>query len=501
MFNLPNKKVIIGLIALAILIYILKLFWLPITDKKSPLQTKLTINYEVTKTVINETEIQLPLPYSTRKNRLVSQSMSYNGWRIIKRNYKDGDKRGIILIATEKRPSTIQLQYNFSHLDNAQKRVATPLKAAEFDKYTKLDEFDQKRLAKFNQYLAKNAFNPEKLLESDSSLPKYLEFYESYWGAFPNYQSLKNKPCNNWLIEQNNLLTNLRILNIPIRTVCGITVDIQNNSYKRGWLEFHDGDYWQVLDLWSDNTLKLIAFSKDSNKYSSIKNGSKLKETFSVDNVLIEEIQKFNIEKFYNLELLPLDIQDTLKILLTLPFAVLITAFLKAFLRIETFGTLTPALLGLALAFNEILLSFIILTFVFFPTIYVKKLVQNKNKIVEHTVTLTFVILVLIFILTLADTMGWIENPSDALLPVIILTLLIDKYFTALNKTSVNQANIKMVYTLLLTFIVIGVLQLSFIGDWFLVHPEMHLVTIALALILCKPKESKDVIEEPKTDP
>ena len=65
-----------GLIALAILIYILKLFGLPITDKKSPLQTKLTMDYEVTKTIINETEIQLPLPYSTRKNRLVSQSMS-----------------------------------------------------------------------------------------------------------------------------------------------------------------------------------------------------------------------------------------------------------------------------------------------------------------------------------------------------------------------------------------------------------------------------------------
>ena len=51
-----------------------------------------------------------------------------------------------------------------------------------------------------------------------------------------------------------------------------------------------------------------------------------------------------------------------------------------------------------------------------------------------------------------------------------------------------------MVYTLLLTFIVIGVLQLSFIGDWFLIHPEMHLVTIALALILCNPKEPNNEI-------
>jgi len=97
--------------------------------------------------------------------------------------------------------------------------------------------------------------------------------------------------------------------------------------------------------------------------------------------------------------------------------------------------------------------------------------------------------------------MGWIENPADALLPVIILTLLIDKYFVGVNKTGKNQANIKIVYTLLLTFIVIGILQLSFIGDWFLIHPEMHLITIALALTLCKPKEPKSEIEEPISNP
>lgn len=497
MFDLPNKKVIIGLILLAILIYILKLFWLPITDTKSPLQTKLTIEYNVSKTSINETEVQLPLPYSTRKNRLVSQSMRYNGWRVLKRNYKDGDKRGIILIATEQTPSTIQLQYNFSHLESAKKRIITPLNQTDFDKYTTINESDQKRLMKFNEHLIQSNIGAKTILESDSELRKYLTFYETYWGPFSRYQTLKNASCHHWLVEQSNLITNLRSLNIPARTVCGITVDIQNNGYKRGWLEYHDGNYWQVLDLWSENTLRLIAFSKDSNDYSNVKNGSKLNETLSVDNVLVEEAQQFNIEKFYNLQLLPLDIQDTLKILLTLPFAVLITAFLKAILRIETFGTLTPALLGLALAFNEILLSFVILTLLFIPTIYVKKLVVNKNKIVEHTVTLTFVILVLIFILTLADIMGWIENPADALLPVIILTLLIDKYFVGLNKTGTNQANIKMVYTLLLTLIVIGVLQLSFIGDWFLIHPEMHLITIALALILCKPKEPKSEIEEP----
>jgi hypothetical protein len=137
---------------------------------------------------------------------------------------------------------------------------------------------------------------------------------------------------------------------------------------------------------------------------------------------------------------------------------------------------------------------------IFLPTIYVRKLVSNKNKIIEHTVTLTFLILTLIFIITSADMMGWLQNPSDALLPVVILALLIDKYFVNVKKHGVHQSNVKMFYTLLLALVVILVLQIYILGDILLAHPELHLITIALAILLCKPHDKQEAISEHKIE-
>jgi hypothetical protein len=86
MLHQSNKKVVIGLISIAILIFILKLVWIPMSDIQPDLQSKLSLQYEVQKIIPQETEIQLPLPYSTQENRLISQSLNYHGWRVIKRD-------------------------------------------------------------------------------------------------------------------------------------------------------------------------------------------------------------------------------------------------------------------------------------------------------------------------------------------------------------------------------------------------------------------------------
>jgi len=457
------------------------------SDTQSHLQSKLLLQYEVKKNIPQQTEIQLPLPYSTQENRLISQSLNYNGWRVIKRNYKDSEERGITFKAIDDKPGIIKLEYFFTH-QNQSINSPKALKPDKYEKFTALANFDQNRMLKFKDFLKKN-----QSTESDSVLDitQFLTDYQKYWGKFPAYQTLRNKPCADWSNVHKNLQIALRSMGIPARLVCGIAVDVQGNGYKRSWLQIHHEGYWNPLDLWPEHTLKLFALSKDNPGYITLKNGSDMIEKIQFNGVQYESDGKFHLEKLYNLYLLPLEMQTLLKTLLTLPFAILIIAYLKTVFRIEAYGNLTPALLGFALAFNELLVSLTIMTLLFIPTIFVRKLVSNKNKIVEHTVTLTFLILTLILIITFMDMMAWLENPADALLPVVILALLIDKYFVNLKKQGVYQSNIKMLNTLLLSFIVIVVLQFSIVGEWFLAHPELHLVTIALAILLCKPYDNK----------
>ncbi len=466
------------------------------SDTQSHLQSKLLIQYEVKNIIQQQTEIQLPLPYSTQENRLISQSLNYSGWRIVKRNNNDSEERGITFKAIDDKPGIIQLEYFFTHQNQS---INSPkvLQPDKYEKFTALTDFDQNRMLKFKNFLNKNS-----LLNADFALNinQFLILYQEYWDKFPAYQTLKNKTCSDWSNIHKNLLIALRSIGIPARLVCGIAINVQGNAYKRSWLQIHHEGFWKPLDLWPEHDLKLFALSKDNFDYFTLKNGSDIFEKIQFIEVQDESAGKFNLEKLYNLHLLPLEMQTLLKILLTLPFAILIIAYLKTIFRIESYGNLTPALLGFALAFNELLVSLIIMTLIFIPTIFVRKLVSNKNKIVEHTVTLTFLILILIVVITFADMMGWLENPADALLPVVILALLIDKYFVNLKKQGIHQSNIKMLNTLLFSFVVIVILQFSIFGEWLLAHPELHFITIALAILLCKPYDKKEEIPIDKVE-
>lgn len=491
-----NIKAVIGLIGIATVIFILKLVWLPVSDTQSHLQSKLLLQYEAKKIIPQQTEIKLPIPYSTQENRLISQYLNYNGWRIVKRNNNDSEERGITFKAIDDKPGIIQLEYFFTH-QNQSLNSPKALQPDKFEKFTALPDFDQNRMLKFKEFLNKD---PSIGAASVLNIDQFLTEYQKYWGKFPAYETLKNKPCADWSNVHKNLQIALRSIGIPVRLVCGIAVNTQGNGYKRSWLQIHHEGYWKPLDLWPEHNLKLFALSKDNFDYLTLKNGSGIVEQIQFNEVQYKSDGKFNLEKLYNLHLLPLEMQSLLKILLTLPFAILIIAYLKTIFRIESYGNLTPALLGFALAFNELLVSLTIMTLIFIPTIFVRKLVSNKNKIVEHTVTLTFLILILILIITFVDMMAWLENPADALLPVVILALLIDKYFVNLKKEGVYQSNVKMLNTLLLSIIVIVVLQFSIVGEWLLAHPELHFITIALAILLCKPYDKKEEVPDNKIE-
>ncbi len=486
--HLTNIKVVLGLIGLAIIIFLAKTFWIPISKPSMHLQSKLVMHYEFNNKVKPNTEIRLPLPYSTKENRVVSQTLNYNGWRIIKRNYKEGIDRGVTLVSIDDKPGSISFEYYFSHLKTS--KLSFSITDEDRDRYTQIDDSQRKNMSKFLNFLQKNQFNinPSETFPIDT----YLQLYFQYWGKAPIYSKLVDKPCNTWIQKQNNLFIALRTYQVPTRNVCGIAIDHLGNSYRRSWLEIYNGQFWQTIDIWSDNTYKLFPLTKNLLEYSKLTHSHHLKETIEFNEVQVEPANAFDIEKLYNLELLSLDMQNVLKVLLTLPFAVLIIAYLKTLFHIETYGNLTPALLGMALAFNDLLLSLAIMGLVFLPTIYIRKLVNNKNKIVEHTVTLTFLILVLILIITFSDMMDWLNNPTDALLPVVVLALLIDKYFVNLKKHGQYPSNLKMFNTLILSLLVVLILQFSIIGEQLLKHPELHLITIALAILLCRPHSTED---------
>lgn len=131
----------------------------------------------------------------------------------------------------------------------------------------------------------------------------------------------------------------------------------------------------------------------------------------------------------FSLLQLPVNVQETYKILLTLPIGAFIILLLRNFIGISTFGTFMPVLI--ALAFREthiiwgIFLFTIIVSFGLLARFYLDQL--RLLLVPRLAAILTVVVLLMIFISVICQNLGLESGLSVALFPMVILTMTIER--------------------------------------------------------------------------
>ena len=131
----------------------------------------------------------------------------------------------------------------------------------------------------------------------------------------------------------------------------------------------------------------------------------------------------------FSLLQLPVNVQQTYKILLTVPIGAFIILLLRNFIGLSTFGTFMPVLI--ALAFREthvvwgIILFTIIVSFGLLARFYLEKL--RLLLVPRLAAILTVVILLMISISVLCQNLGLESGLSVALFPMVILTMTIER--------------------------------------------------------------------------
>lgn len=131
----------------------------------------------------------------------------------------------------------------------------------------------------------------------------------------------------------------------------------------------------------------------------------------------------------FSLLQLPVNVQDTYKILLTVPIGAFIILILRNFIGIKTFGTFMPVLI--ALAFREthviwgITLFIIIVSFGLLARFYLDQL--RLLLVPRLAAILTIVILLMIFLSVMSQNLGLDSGLSVALFPMVILTMTIER--------------------------------------------------------------------------
>lgn len=186
----------------------------------------------------------------------------------------------------------------------------------------------------------------------------------------------------------------------------------------------------------------------------------------------------------FSLIQLPVNVQNTYKILLTVPIGAFIILILRNFIGIKTFGTFMPVLI--ALAFREthviwgVCLFVIIVSFGLLARFYLDQL--RLLLVPRLAAILTVVILLMIFITVLSQNLALDAGLSVALFPMVILTMTIERMCIVWDERGASEAIKSGIGSLVAA--IISYWAMSIVSLQYLIFAFPELLLILLALIL-----------------
>ena len=182
---------------------------------------------------------------------------------------------------------------------------------------------------------------------------------------------------------------------------------------------------------------------------------------------------------------LPLEMHEVLSLILLLPIGGLVTAFFRTIVGVRTFGTFTPTLIALSFVFADWRTGVFVFVFVLVAGL-VSRTFLDKLKLLmvpRLSTVLTLVVLCIIFCVSLLDMLRLTPGAQAVLLPMVILTMTIERFFLTSEEDGTGFALQLLAGTVVVALCCYCVLQWGAVGRFLFAFPEAHFITIA-ALIL-----------------
>jgi hypothetical protein len=173
-------------------------------------------------------------------------------------------------------------------------------------------------------------------------------------------------------------------------------------------------------------------------------------------------------------------------ILLLLPFAALITAFMRNVIGLGTFGTFAPSLLAMSFIYADwetgLAILLVVVTAGLLGRVWLERL--RLLMVPRLSIILTVVILCVVFCVSLFDFLGVTPGAQAVLLPMVILTILIERFYVTVEEDGLMYALQLAVGTVVVAALCYLVLGWDAVGAWVLTYPEVHFFTIAVFILL-----------------
>ena len=183
---------------------------------------------------------------------------------------------------------------------------------------------------------------------------------------------------------------------------------------------------------------------------------------------------------------LPLEMHPVLSLLLLMPFGALVTCIFRSFVGVRTFGTFTPTLLALSFVYADWRTGLAVFALVLMLGLVSRSLIDRLRLLMvpRLSVVLTLVVLCMVFGVSVLDYLRVTPGPQAVLLPMVILTMLIERFYLTVEEDSTRFALQLLGGTLLVAFCCYLTLGWEKVGQILLVYPEIHFFTVAALIMI-----------------
>ncbi|MBT8134431.1 MAG: hypothetical protein KJO03_07965, partial [Gammaproteobacteria bacterium] len=209
-------------------------------------------------------------------------------------------------------------------------------------------------------------------------------------------------------------------------------------------------------------------------------------ETVNAPSGLSTSSASSKLTDIFDLNRLSPENRENLGLLLLLPLGVLVTEVMRQLMGIRTYGTFTPSLMALAVIHVDKVTAITVFLLVTIIGVTIRAYLPNLN--LQRTARLAMVFtLVSICMAVIMSGFIYFDPTVDSvvvLLPVVVLTMLVDRIYTIADQRGMRTALIRLLWTAVAAFVSLLVLLQADWSIWLVAYPEIHAVTLALIIII-----------------
>ncbi|MFP4251513.1 MAG: inactive transglutaminase family protein [Guyparkeria sp.] len=290
----------------------------------------------------------------------------------------------------------------------------------------------------------------------------------------------------------------LAIARIPARMAHGVMLtDEGRNLTPTTWLEVHNSRRWVPIDprsgavgyprqflVWwhGDRSALTTSGLRDMElTFATTRNARDAVETAQLQSTIADS----RLMDFSLLDL-PIDTQNTYRILLLVPLGALIIVLLRNVIGIRTFGTFMPVLIALSFRETQLVAGVVLFTLIVALGLAIRFYLERlKLLLVPRLAAVVIVVILLMALISVVSHRLELDiGLSVGLFPMVILAMTIERVSIVWEEHGPGDALAQAAGSLVVAALAYLVMVNAYVTHLFFVFPELLLVVLAVTLLV-----------------